>query len=340
MIDVSIVAPVYNVARYMRPSLDSFLAQTHRAIELILVDDGSSDESGKICDEYAARDDRVRVIHKENEGVGYARQTGMDAAQGEFVYFCDPDDLLDADLVADNLRLAREHDADIVVFGYETVFEDANGVRTGKPLVKLPALVGAYDFEGFWEHFREECRLEYSLCFRLFRRAYLQENNLRHPKQTTGEDALFLLQTYRTPFSAIVYNQKKPYYTYIRRGGTATSTFKPERFTNELTVSQNFDATVASRHFADNRYGDMVDRKYVMGLCMAAGNLARCGGSLSLREQARILREWAQTPEIHSALRRVSLSAFQVRSTRVKVLLLKCRLYRLAAWLGVQKNRR
>lgn len=89
---ISVIVPVYNVEKYLHRCIDSILAQTFTDFELILVDDGSADGSGAICDEYAAKDSRVRVIHKENGGVSASRNTGMDAATGDYILFCDSDD--------------------------------------------------------------------------------------------------------------------------------------------------------------------------------------------------------------------------------------------------------
>ena len=89
---ISIIVPVYNVQKYIGKCIDSILSQTYLNIELILVDDGSSDASGRICDEYGKRDGRIRVIHQENEGVSSARNHGMEEAQGEYLCFVDADD--------------------------------------------------------------------------------------------------------------------------------------------------------------------------------------------------------------------------------------------------------
>ena len=89
---VSIIVPVYKVEKYVRQCVDSLLAQTYRNIEVILVDDGSPDNCGAICDEYAAKDCRVKVIHQQNGGVSVARQTGIDHATGEYSIHADPDD--------------------------------------------------------------------------------------------------------------------------------------------------------------------------------------------------------------------------------------------------------
>ena len=96
---ISIISPVYNAEPYIVKCLDSILAQTFESWELILVDDGSLDRSGNICDEYAAKDSRIVVIHKKNEGVGAARQTGMDNATGEYIIHVDPDDWVESDML-------------------------------------------------------------------------------------------------------------------------------------------------------------------------------------------------------------------------------------------------
>ncbi|KAF3371822.1 glycosyl transferase family 2, partial [Enterococcus faecium] len=92
MCEISIIVPVYKVEKYLRKCVDSILAQTFTDFEVILVDDGSPDNSGKICDEYAEKDNRVRVIHKENGGLSSARNAGIDVARGKYLGFVDSDD--------------------------------------------------------------------------------------------------------------------------------------------------------------------------------------------------------------------------------------------------------
>lgn len=112
---VSVIIPVYNVEAYLRKCLDSVLAQTLRDIEVIIVDDGSPDGSPAICDEYAARDPRVRVIHKANAGLGYARNSGIEIATGEYLTFLDSDDYLDLRALERLYTLARDNDLDIIL---------------------------------------------------------------------------------------------------------------------------------------------------------------------------------------------------------------------------------
>ena len=91
---VSVIVPVYNVEKLLQRCIDSILAQTFTDFELLLIDDGSKDKSGEICDEYAAKDSRIRVFHKQNGGVSTARNLGIDKAQGEWIYFVDSDDIV------------------------------------------------------------------------------------------------------------------------------------------------------------------------------------------------------------------------------------------------------
>ena len=117
-ISVSIIVPVYKAEAYLHHCLDSILAQTFTDWELLLVDDGSPDRSGVICDEYAAKDDRIIVFHKENGGVSSARQKGQDEAQGEYTIHADPDDWVEPTMLEELYKKAKADDADMVICDY------------------------------------------------------------------------------------------------------------------------------------------------------------------------------------------------------------------------------
>lgn len=112
---VSIIVPVYKAEKYIYQCIDSLLAQTYRNIEVILVDDGSPDHCGKICDEYAAKDCRVKVIHQQNGGVSVARQTGIDHATGEYSIHADPDDWVEPNMIEELVTKAVADNADMVI---------------------------------------------------------------------------------------------------------------------------------------------------------------------------------------------------------------------------------
>lgn len=114
-VSVSVIAPVYNVEKYIDRCIKSVLGQTLRDIELILVDDGSPDDCGKICDGYAATDSRIKVIHKENGGVSAARNDGLSIATGEYVIFVDSDDWVEPDACEVMYQSAKNNNADIVI---------------------------------------------------------------------------------------------------------------------------------------------------------------------------------------------------------------------------------
>ena len=123
---ISVIVPVYNAEKYLHRCLDSILAQTYKDFELLLIDDGSTDASGRICDEYAQRDPRIRVFHKANGGVSSARNVGLDNAQGEWVTFCDADDWVESCFSEIDVKRYGE---DIVCFPY-AVGHQGNDKRT------------------------------------------------------------------------------------------------------------------------------------------------------------------------------------------------------------------
>lgn len=122
---ISVIVPVYNVEQYLPRCIDSILVQTFTDFELLLIDDGSTDSSGDICDEYAKKDNRIRVFHKKNGGVSSARNVGLDNAKGEWLAFIDSDDTVDTEY----LSLNESEDADIIEKGFTVCDEFGNVIR-------------------------------------------------------------------------------------------------------------------------------------------------------------------------------------------------------------------
>ena len=135
---VSVLVPVYNAERFLQQCVDSLLHQTYANIEIVLVDDGSTDESGNICDEYAMNDNRVKVVHKANAGVSEARITAFENSRGSYIAFVDADDYVATNYIEAMLKAATEHQADIVSCNLLKV----NGNRTIK---ESHSMEGLYD---------------------------------------------------------------------------------------------------------------------------------------------------------------------------------------------------
>ena len=127
---ISLVIPVYNVEKYLDKCMESVLAQTYDNYEVILVDDGSTDNSGKMCDEYAERDSRVTVYHQKNSGVSVARNVGIENAKGEFISFIDSDDWVDESYLEKLVNAQIKYNADLTICEYTNVYAD------GRPNVR------------------------------------------------------------------------------------------------------------------------------------------------------------------------------------------------------------
>ena len=136
---VSVIIPVYNVEKYLKCCIESVLCQTYSNMEILLVDDGSMDDSGKICDEYEKKDNRIRVIHQENGGLSAARNTGMAYASGEFLFFLDGDDYLNYNCIETAVLLCEKECADIAILQMMNVKEEINEQFqwNGKECVKI-----------------------------------------------------------------------------------------------------------------------------------------------------------------------------------------------------------
>ena len=138
---ISVIVPVYNVERYLRRCVDSILHQTYQDLEVLLVDDGSTDASGAICDEYAAQEERVTAVHQKNGGLSAARNAGLERAQGTYLCFVDSDDFLDSRMLETLCRDLQEQDADVAVVGFR-MFEREEELAPAELTVPVQCMTG------------------------------------------------------------------------------------------------------------------------------------------------------------------------------------------------------
>lgn len=133
---ISIIVPIYKVEIYLRKCVDSIVNQTYKNIEILLIDDGSPDNCGIICDEYAKKDERIKVIHKKNGGLSDARNYGIEASSGDYIMFVDSDDYISKDMCEILLKKALENNADIVSCNFKEIYIDNFEEEINKQSIK------------------------------------------------------------------------------------------------------------------------------------------------------------------------------------------------------------
>lgn len=183
---IGVIVPVYNTEKYIRKCLDSIIAQTYTNWEAILVNDGSTDNSGKICDEYAAKDNRFKVIHQENGGVSVARQTGLDNVTGGYIIHCDPDDWIEPTMLESLISMAIKENADMIICDF--VMHD-HGI-TNKSQHRIPETAQARDIQ-------EKIingEIHGSCCNKLIRKECCKDIQFFPPSISYCEDELFNLR--------------------------------------------------------------------------------------------------------------------------------------------------
>lgn len=181
MAEISIIVPVYNVEKYLKRCVDSILAQTFSDFELILVDDGSEDNSGKICDEFQKADSRIKVIHKENGGLSSARNAGIEASTCDYIGFVDSDDFVAIDMYETLYGLITENNADVARIGWHEVETDEAQPKKGKGELRI--FEGEKIIESFFD-----LKIE-SVCVGLYAKKVIGES--RFPVGKTSEDIPF-----------------------------------------------------------------------------------------------------------------------------------------------------
>ncbi len=236
---VSIIMPVYNSEEYLSAAVDSVLGQDFDDFELILVDDGSKDSSGKICDAYAASNPKVLVVHKENGGICSARNAGLSVAKGEYVGFCDNDDEYLPGLLKDNYKLAKDHQVDLMRYGrIRRILRDDGSVwETSTDLEGM-----FIERKDFHKHYKN-IRCEDTIWTGLYRREIIEKYQIRYDERFRygSEDLNFNLQ-FLLHSQRLGFNPKK-YYVWEQRDAHSTSrNFKKDyMFKNLINMDLEYE---------------------------------------------------------------------------------------------------
>ncbi len=212
---ISVIVPVYKVEKYLAKCVDSILSQTYRDLEVILVDDGSPDSCGTICDAYARQDSRVVVIHKENGGLSSARNAGMDIAKGEYIAFVDSDDWIEPEMYGHMLALAKKYDVSLVCAGRYDVSEKTGEKKVGLCPQKEECISGEELVKRIflWDD------LDSASWDKLYHRSLLE--GFRYPLGKIVEDVPVTYKIALKAGKAALCD--RPFYNYFHRAGSITT---------------------------------------------------------------------------------------------------------------------
>ncbi len=274
---ITVIVPVYNVEKYLRRCVDSLLKQKFSSYEIILVDDGSTDDSGKICDEYQGSNKKIKAIHKENGGLSDARNTGVDKCDTEYIVFVDPDDYVDEDFLSSLWEAKIKYSADIVCS--QLIFEFYTG--RSKPVMKFediitdPTNAQAYTLRSKYSGV--------SACAKLFKTEYLKK--YPYPKGKINED---LRTTYwHLDLASIVAFISKATYHYVQRDESISYAT-----INMATVKESIEVC---QDYIKNTGSDEVKQAAVSRIFKLVGEVCQAKDSISSKDRKelqKILRKY------------------------------------------------
>lgn len=315
---ISIIVPIYNTGIYLKKCIDSLLYQTLQDIEIILIDDGSTDESKDICDEYAKRDNRISVIHKKNEGVSIARNVGIKKAKGKYIGFIDSDDWIESNMYENMYNHAKDYNADIVFCDATTVYDNKQSEIDTFTLLEKSRLITKDNIDSSLL-----AQIAGSACRGLYKRELLQKNDICFPVNLKfSEDRIFNL--YAIGYSKKIFYDKTVYYNrYIRMGSAVNKYYNNMidivmdargKIMEAIQVCWNNDESIINRY-----------ELQTVGLCYAAINNEFYKDSyLNYIERYRSIKKICDNHILRNEIDKLNLNDLRAKSIIKKRILLLC----------------
>lgn len=309
MIDlVSIIVPVYNVEKYLNRCVDSLVRQTYRQLEIILVDDGSWDDSGNLCDEWKKKDDRIKVIHKKNGGLASARNAGLEYAQGEFICFVDSDDWVDVQYVQKQYEALVKNQVDVVVCSHSIEFVND---CISKPIVFLQEEIFDKNQMARGIYLLEETDVFNTVWNKMYSRNSI-ENLLFELNSEPGEDLLFNVECFIRINRMMVLPDVL--YFYMRQDEmTLTSKYKQGLY----ELSQKFNCIQRKLYefydMVDTQYFSTYKKAYIYRVFTCIPNMYRKNSNMTVQQRRAIFEKMKMDIELATYLKEEMIDDIHIK---------------------------
>lgn len=278
---VTVIIPIYNTEKYLNRCLESVILQTYPNLEIILVDDGSTDNSGVICDNYAKKDSRVRVIHQINSGVSIARNIAIDVAQGEYIKFVDSDDTMDT--FAIEKMIAKSSGCDAIISGFRYIDKINNNISQVIP--EINKKISQKEFKKIYIELYKK-QLVGGPCTCLYKTNIIKKNGIKfRDNMSYGEDTLFNLEYFSKCDSLFILNDHY-YNIYRERSDSLTQRYNPNRLDNVLDIARSIEKYI---ELSNEKQGQEFYKVYLNHMIACIDNVFNSDAILSADEKRNFI---------------------------------------------------
>ncbi len=308
---VSVIIPVYNAENSLDKCIRSILVQTYTNIEIIIINDGSTDTSGRICDQYAKSDDRITVIHQKNSGVSVSRNRGLGVSKGYYIQFIDADDYIENNMV-EKLVCAIQNDADLVISGYRYIYKKAKAVN----IVERNPRTGMYDRNEFLLDFGKlySGGFTNSVCNKMYISRIIKKENISFPEEVSmGEDLIFNLGYFGHCTKVTIIDNLL--YNYVKNGNphSLTAKYKENLFENQKMLYLKVKSFLSCNDLYNQANKKAIGIVYTNGIISSLNNIFHLNCTLTPKERMETIKQITSDSSVVENIEYFRLGSIQMR---------------------------
>ena len=317
---ISVIVPVYNVEKYLEKCIDSIINQEYKNIEIILVNDGSTDKSIDICKKYKNIDDRIVLIDKKNAGVSSSRNLGISLAKGDFIAFIDPDDWIEKDMLFNMYKKCNQGNFDMCICNYVIEYENfykkidmkvpfSKKIFNDKSDIMKYIIASLISSETLNQ---DEGFMMGSICRILVKSSIIKENNILFDENITySEDLLFLLKILLNTERLCI--DDKTYYHYFQRENSAVNSYRKTYYDDVMKVYNKINEILSQEENTEDIIYQRMDNAYYRYSMASILNEFRNPYKFSYKEKIIMIKKVCYDKNIHRILNKLNLNGFSTK---------------------------